>query len=139
MQKTRDSKQAQIDKQEAENENILATIVKREKEITQVKETLRHLEESKKYMLQQAVDKKIERAGNYKLVCKAISRRSTDLEAVKTLLTTDQILGICTITLKEAEKYLTKAQLDACTTKTISSTYKVVELYEPGGIDKCTR
>lgn len=133
------AKQAQIDKQEAENENILATIAKREKEITQVKETLKQLEESKKYMLQQAIDKKIERAGNFKLVCKAIARRSTDLEAVKTLLTTDQILGICSITLKEAEKYLTKDQLDACTTKTVTSSYKVVELYEPGGIGQCTR
>lgn len=133
------TKQAQLDKQEAENINILETIVKREKEITQIKETLRQLEESKKYMLEQAISKKIERAGNYKLICKAVSRRSTDLEAVKTLLTTDQILGICTITLKEAEKYLTKTQREACTTKTITSTYKVVELYEPGGIDKCTR
>lgn len=132
-------KQAGIDTEEAANEKLLMTIWQRERDIRMTREALRQLEESKKYLLQEAIDKKIERAGEYKLVCKATQRRQVDLEAVKTLLTTDQILEICTITLKEAEQFLTKKQIEACTTKTISSTYKVVEIYEPGGIDKCTR
>lgn len=139
MQKNEKSKQAQLDKQEAENENILATIVKRENEISQVKETLRQLEESKKYMLQSAIDKKIERAGNYKLVCKAKTTRTLDMAAVKTKLNTKQFYALAKITLKDIETVLNAEQIKDCTTKTITSSYKVVELYEPGGIDKCTR
>jgi hypothetical protein len=133
------TKQQGIDPKEAANEHLLRTIVEREKQISKAKEDLKQLEESKKYLMQEAIDKHIEKAGMYKLVCKPTIRRSVDLEAVKTLLTTDQILEICTITIKEAEKFITKTQLDACTTKTSTDSYKVIELYEPGGIDKCTQ
>jgi hypothetical protein len=126
-----------IDPQEASNEKLLMTIIEREKQIAKAKEDLKQLEESKKYLFQQAIDKKIEKAGMYKLVCKPVSRRSTDLEAVKTMLTTDQILEIASITLKDAGKYLTEKQIAACVITTVTECYKVVELYEPGGIDKC--
>lgn len=83
--------------------------------------------------MEEAIYKKIERAGNFMLQCKPTTRRSVDLEAVKTLLTTEQILEICTITLKDAKQFLTEKQLAACTSVETKPGYKVVELYEPGG------
>ena len=139
MKQNQKSKQSGIDPQEAANEKLLMTILQREKDISLTKETLKQLEESKKYLLQEAIDKHIEKAGEYKLVCKPTTRREVDLEAVKTMLTTDQILSICTITIKQSMEFLTNAQLEACTSKTVRNVYKVIECYEPGGIDKCTR
>lgn len=127
------AKPQMIDETEAINEKLLMSIAQNEKDIKLTRESLRRLEDQYKTRLEEAIEKKIERAGEYKLVCKPIIRRSVDLEAVKTLLTTDQILSICTITLIKAEQYVTKKQLEACTTKTASSTYKVIECYEPGG------
>lgn len=125
-----------IDTEEEANGVLLQQIALDDANITQLKLTLKALTENRDSLLQEAITKKIERAGGYKLVCKATARRSVDLEAVKTLLTTDQILEICTITLKEAEKYITGEQLEACTSKTISSSYKVIECYEPAGCGK---
>lgn len=132
------SKQQGIDPKEARNEHLLKTIVEREQLIAKIKEDLKQLEASKAYLLEEAIYNKITSAGKYKLVCKPISRRSTDLEAIKTMLTTDQILELASITLKDAGKYLTEQQIAMCVMTTVIESYKVVELYEPGGIDRGT-
>lgn len=127
------TKQKFIDATTAANEGILSKIVKYDRDIEKMKEELKQLTAARAYLMEEAIYKKIERAGSYMLQCKPTSRRSVDLEAVKTLLTTDQILTICTITLKDVKQYLTEKQLAACTSVETKPGYKVIEIYEPGG------
>ena len=54
------------------------------------------------------------------------------MAAIRSMLDDTVVLEIATIYLKDAENYLTKKQIESCTTKTVSSTYKVIECYEPG-------
>jgi hypothetical protein len=118
---------------EEKNEQLLAEIVALDVELTERKAILNQVQERRDFLLQEAVDRKIERAGNFKLVRKERVTRKVDMLAIEEMLTQPQFMEIAHCSLKDAEKFLTKQQIEKVTSKTITAYYRVQEIYKPVG------
>jgi hypothetical protein len=118
---------------EQENITLLKDIVELGRDIKSISESLNRIKERKEALLQEAVDRKIERAGDYKLVRKERINRSVDMVAIEELLTPDHFLEIAHCSLKDAERFLSKDLIEKCTSKTITAYYQVQEIYKPAG------
>jgi MoxR-like ATPase len=116
---------------EDENVALLKEIVELGKDIESVSESLLRLKERKDDLLQEAVYRNVERAGDYKLVAKKRVSRKVDMAAIESLLTPDQFKSIAHCTLKDAEQFLSKKQIEKVTSKEISTYYIVQEIYKP--------
>ena len=129
------SKVQLIREQESKDEALLKEIAEKDKDIKHVSESLNMIKEQRDAMLQEAVDRKITRAGDYKLISKERVNRKVDMLAIEEMLTQPQFLEIAHVSLKDAEKYLSKQQIEKVTSKTISVYHQVQEIYKPGGKD----
>jgi hypothetical protein len=116
---------------EEENAALLKEIVELGRDIKSVSESLLRLKERKDDLMQEAVNRKIERAGNYKLITKERVNRKVDMAAVESLLSPDQFKQIAHCTLNDAEQFLSKKQIEKVTSKEISTYYMVQEIYKP--------
>ena len=116
---------------EEENAALLKEIVELGRDIKNVSESLARLKERKDDLLQEAVNRKIGRAGDYKLITKKRVSRKVDMAAIEQMLTQPQFLEIAHCSLKDAEKYLSKDQIEKVTSKEISTYYQVQEIYKP--------
>lgn len=119
--------------QEEKDAQLLEEIVNIGKEITERSRVLSDLKERRDFLLQEAVDRKIVKAGNYKLVRKERVNREVDMLAIEEMLTQPQFMDIAHCSLKDAEKYLTKQQIEKVTSKTVTAYYQVQEIYKPTG------
>jgi phage terminase small subunit len=117
--------------QEQNDETLLKEIVELGRDIKSVSESLLRLRERKDDLLQEAVNRKITRAGDFKLITKERVSRKVDMAAIESLLTADQFKQIAHCTLKDAEQFLTKKQIEKVTSKEVSLYYLAQEIYKP--------
>lgn len=127
------SKVQQIREQERQSEQLLEEIANIDESIKRWKAEVDEAQKWRDALLQDAVDRKIERAGNYKLVRKERVNRKVDMLAIEAMLTQPQFMEIAHVSLKDAEKYLTKEEINKVTSKTITAYYQVQEIYKPAG------
>jgi predicted DNA-binding protein len=125
------SKVQQIREQEKKDEELLLNISLLDAELMTRAKITADIKERRDFLLQEAVDRKITRAGDYKLISKERVNRKVDMLAIEALLTQPQFMEIAHVSLKDAEKYLSKQQIEKVTSKTISVYYQVQEIYKP--------
>lgn len=130
------TRQKTISKETDKNIAILKGIIEMDKDLKIIKENENKIKERRAMLLQDAVDRKIERAGDYKLVQKTRINRSVDMAAIESMLKPDEFKQIAHVTLKDAGKFLSNAVIDKCSSRTASSYWMVVEMYEPAGCSK---
>jgi hypothetical protein len=130
------TKQKTISKELDKNIAILKEIVEIDKDLKTIKESENRMRERRAMLLQEAVDRKIERAGNCKLMQKSRVSRTVDMAAIESMLAPDDFKKIAHVTLKDAGKFLSTESINKCTSKTISLYWMVAEMYEPAGCSK---
>lgn len=126
---------AQKQTQEEKNIQLLAEIVNLGRDITDISKSLNSMKERKEALLQEAVDRKITRAGDFKLVQKERISSIVDMAAIESMLKKEDFKKIAHVTLKDARHYLTAKQIAKVTSKQVSFWYKVEEIYKPTEID----
>ena len=126
------TKQKKVAKKEStEDIALLREIFELGKDIKEVSKSLNNMKERKDDLIQEAVNRKIERAGDYKLIAKERCTNNIDMAAIEQQLTQAQFLEIAHVSIKDAEKYLTKEDIEHCTTRVYSVYYQVQEMYKP--------
>lgn len=113
--------------------NILADIVLLGQEISELRAKLLRLTTQKENLMQDAISQKIERLGNYKLVCKAKTTKKVDMAAIEGMLSREEFMSIAHVSLKDAATVLTAKQIEMCSKKEVSTYYKVESIHKPGG------
>jgi hypothetical protein len=127
------TKQKTISKELDKNIALLKEIVDMDKDLKIIKESENRIRERRAMLLQEAVDRKIERAGDYKLIQKTRVSRTVDMAAIESMLKPEDFKQIAHVTLKDASQFLSAGSIDKCTSKTVSSYWMVAEMYEPTG------
>jgi len=111
-----------------ENAMILESIARLDESIKKTSAILKAAKEERDNLIWQAQERKITRAGNYELVPVVKINRTVDIVAVRIIVEDDELLGLCHPTLKELSQVMTEKQIDKCTIKTPSTSYKVRRL-----------
>lgn len=115
-------------KEPQENIDLLKEIVDLDQTLRQLKSSVHRLQERKDLLLQEAVDRKIEKAGKFMVVCTSRMTRTVDIPAVCSLFPRETIEPYLAMTLASLEKIATHSQIDACTQKKMYSSFKVVRI-----------
>ena len=130
------TKQKALDKQTDYNIALLKVIASYDEDLKIIAKNEKQLREKRDMLLQQAVDLKITRAGDYELRQMTRVSRKVNMAAIESMLAPEQFKQIAHVTLKDAGQFLTSAQIDKCTSKEITQYWKLLDMRQPASCSK---
>jgi hypothetical protein len=120
-------KQSEIIKSNELDVALLKEIYEHELSLKEIAAKVKEIKDRQKNLIWQVQQKNITRAGNYELVPVVKINRYIDVVVARSLLDDDKFMEAISMSISKAEYHLTKENLELCTHKTPSTTYKVIK------------